>query len=224
MKPAHRHTVRNISFAVSLLLVGVTLPLSITKGNEISGGNATLVALWLLSGMAALVWVLATDTVYGPLTRSLRRAAGIGQYLPRISVQVDWPGSKPVDSVGAPVERGQRSEADTKRLAILQGFARRGEQLHAHVLRVASERLHKPPLLYGQTPSVLDTMMPNVWWDPQVETANGWLSEIYDYREMPDSFRSQIPRLPAKAELKDVIPVIDEMLELLNEAIWEMQS
>lgn len=56
-----RHRFRNASAAIALALCGITIPLTITKGNEISGGNTTLFALWAAVGVAALVWLLATD-------------------------------------------------------------------------------------------------------------------------------------------------------------------
>jgi hypothetical protein len=60
---ARRHRVRNLAATAAVILVGVTLPLTITKGNKIYGGNTTLVALWVAVGVAAIIWLFATDFV-----------------------------------------------------------------------------------------------------------------------------------------------------------------
>lgn len=76
-----RHHIRNASLGLALLLVGLTAPLSLTKGNEVVGGNATLVALWVLTTCAAVTWLITTD--FG-----LRRLKAGRRYLP--SVKVSW--------------------------------------------------------------------------------------------------------------------------------------
>lgn len=54
---------RNAAAAAALVLIGITVPLTITKGNRIYGGNYTLVALWAAVATAVLIWALATDVV-----------------------------------------------------------------------------------------------------------------------------------------------------------------
>jgi hypothetical protein len=63
MKTRRRHRIRNASAGVALVLIGITLPLTITKGNRIYGGNVTLAILWTAIGVSAFIWLLATDLV-----------------------------------------------------------------------------------------------------------------------------------------------------------------
>src|SRR5207248_2705022 len=71
-----RHLVRNAAATVAVVGIGIATPLTITRGNEITGGNATLIALWAVVGASILIWFLSTD-----LVRS-RPAGGGGRLRP----------------------------------------------------------------------------------------------------------------------------------------------
>lgn len=73
-----RHRIRNISLGLAAVLVGVTLPLSITKGNQVVGGNATLFGLWGAFAALMVVWVLSTDWAWP-------RLVAVRPYLPSVT-------------------------------------------------------------------------------------------------------------------------------------------
>jgi len=58
-----RHRIRNAAATLAILALGVVVPLTITKGSRISGGNSTLVMLWAVFGASSLIWFASTDLV-----------------------------------------------------------------------------------------------------------------------------------------------------------------
>lgn len=63
MAELRRHRVRNLTGSFAFALALTVLSLTITKGTEIYGGNATLAVLWSAVGLSAFAWFLSTDLV-----------------------------------------------------------------------------------------------------------------------------------------------------------------
>lgn len=127
-----------------VLVIGVTLPLALTQGQEVRGGRTTLFALWGVVALAGVVWLLATDYANSRLLRVLSwlPTVKVAKEADSLAIAVTKPRrfirpieSKPISVPTTSPEPRHRSVRRMMWIAEVSTAERRGKELAAELLR-----------------------------------------------------------------------------------------